>query len=281
MKNALVTFACLLLAILLFACGSQEIPGESSGNTLTQDLHYGKFTQSTLSLLPWNSGRCEITSNYTMAETEAGYYLVNDQYLWYADKTDLSNWVPVCSRPECDHKKGTDCSANIRSNSIVIKDGRIFHLQSTRHSNLYPGNAVGVVLASMALDGTDQRIEYVLEEAISTQEGGSQSLLTPDYWLCQTCYIDAQGNTIARVFRITDGGITEYPTQQNPSYSNRQLTWIRDSLQAYGELYFFCIPMGTGSNLISGDAFLFRDGELARQDMSMIVQDQEYTGMYL
>lgn len=281
MKATFRMLSCLFVAILLSACGPGRVPKESDEDKLIQVLQYGEFNQSVLSQLPWDSGRCEITSNYAMAETKTGYYLVHDQYLWYADKENLSNWVPVCNRPECTHKKGADCSANIRSDSIAIKDDRIFYLQSTRHNNLYPGLAIGVVLASMALDGTDQRVEYVLEEAISTQEGGTQNLLTPDYWLCQTCYIDAQGNEVIRVFQIADGKKIEYPTKPNAGNTNSQFIWMRDFLQAYGEMYFSCIPMGTDKNLLSGDAFLIRDGELVRQDMSMIVQDTEYTGMYL
>ncbi len=280
MKHVCRILSGLLAVLLLVGCGKEGAP-VTSNHTLVQDLQYGIFRQDALSVLPWNSERCEITSNYAMAETDVGYYLVNDQYLWYADKADLNNWVPVCNRPECTHKKGTDCSANIRSDSIAIKDNRIFYLQSTRHNNLYPGLAIGVVLASMALDGTDQRVEYVLEEAISTQEGGTQNLLTPDYWLCQTCYIDAQGNAVIRVFQIADGKKTEYPTQPNTGNTNSQFIWMRDFLQAYGEPYFSCIPLGTDQNLISGDVFLIRDGELVRQDMSMIVQDAEFTGMYL
>ena len=281
MKNAFRALTYLCMVILLAGCCPREAPGEYAEDTLIQSLQYGEMNQSILTQLPWNSGRCEITSNYAVAETEEGFYLVNDQYLWYADKADMSNWVPVCNRPECGHSKSSDCGANIRGNAIYIENNRIFYLQSIWKTNMHSGTEHGDVLVSTALDGTDQRVEYILEDAISALEGGSKSLITPDFWMCRTSNIDADGNKIIRVFCVTDDGETEYPTKQATRDSKDTIVWAKDLLLIYGDPYFFCVPLGTDPTFMSGDMFMVKNNELVKQDISMVVRDQEYTGMYL
>lgn len=56
--------------------------------------------------------RCAETSEYHMAETEQGFYMMSGGYLYYADKTDVSKWMPVCSKPNCTHDGNTEgCDA--------------------------------------------------------------------------------------------------------------------------------------------------------------------------
>ncbi len=58
--------------------------------------------------------RCAMTSNCRFAETAHGYYMLRTDYLFYADKVDLSNWVLVCNKPSCDHKRDScDAFTNI------------------------------------------------------------------------------------------------------------------------------------------------------------------------
>ena len=129
-------------------------------------LTYGILESDPLEVLPWNSGRCEASVNYFMAETELGYYLLFKTYLYYADKSNLSNWTPVCNRPDCKHWKSLGCPAKLRS-TIYVKDDRIFNVDWI-DGYLYPSDmsANGLMIASMAADGTDKRGEYAVEEAI-------------------------------------------------------------------------------------------------------------------
>ena len=41
------------------------------------------------------------SSGLEMAETDAGYYCKADSMLYYADRSDLTNWVLVCNEPNC------------------------------------------------------------------------------------------------------------------------------------------------------------------------------------
>lgn len=52
---------------------------------------------------PADSSLCANTSAYLMAETEGGFYYSTGNILYYADQENLTEWVPVCSRPDCSH----------------------------------------------------------------------------------------------------------------------------------------------------------------------------------
>lgn len=100
---------------------------------------------------------CAQSSNYSMAQAENGYYLLMNGILYYADKAQLDHWVPVCDNPACNHVN-TRCSADV-SNAFILKDDRIYTLR-----DVYTGDG-GVEICSMALDGTDLRQEFVVEES--------------------------------------------------------------------------------------------------------------------
>ena len=123
----------LLLALLLL-CGcapKENEPDLGSQVWEAPALTFGVMEHEKLEVLPWNSGRCEATSFESMAETRLGYYMPGVSSLLYADKVNLSNWVPVCNKPNCSHtsmlmwsRGQTVCNSEIQSNHFFVRDLR-------------------------------------------------------------------------------------------------------------------------------------------------------------
>ena len=75
--------------------------------------------------------RCAETSEYHMAETEQGFYMMSGGYLYYADKTDVSKWMPVCSKPNCTHDGNTEgCDAALGGRGFRLQNGRVYFYAS-------------------------------------------------------------------------------------------------------------------------------------------------------
>ena len=79
----------LAVALLLSGCGRNDVPIVTT--EYNSSLTYGVFEADKLEVLPWDSGRSESTTAHKVAEVENGYYFLYNLYLYYADKTDLTN----------------------------------------------------------------------------------------------------------------------------------------------------------------------------------------------
>ena len=136
-------------------------------------------------------------------------YRVYNNQLYYADKSDLNNWVILCNKPNCGHPNsgGSSCSAYV-PNGVCFSNDRIYYLVDASHKkDLYTGNKDGFILCSMAMDGTDDKLEYVWEETMNDQGGGTrtglltqtaliigkQQLNKEGAWISQLFYADADG----------------------------------------------------------------------------------------
>ncbi len=72
--------------------------------------------------------RCSVTGNGHAAETGAGYYMWRSSILYYADKSDLTNWVPVCNDATCTHDPGDySCNANLRNSPFWMTEEGLYH----------------------------------------------------------------------------------------------------------------------------------------------------------
>ena len=205
---------CMLLVILLLAgCGTEE-PEIPVGNEVWEalpQLTYGQWESEKLGVLNWDSGRCAFTSRNRMAETEAGLYFLRsqDSNLFYADKVKPATWVRVCNAPNCIHGSTLTCSAMLRGSTFVFREGRIYYLTSaSAHRELYPDTERdGAILVSMAHNGSDLRLEYVLEDAMHTGGGGSRSeKLTSDYWLYSCAKLRNDGQYDMFAFLVNENG---------------------------------------------------------------------------
>lgn len=155
---------CILVLLLVLGC----MPGCSDSPQVIDTGETGH--QVTI-----NS--CGETSGYQMAETANGYYLNLNRTLYYADKTDLSTWVPVCNEPDCSHNRPS-CSAKMVCDEFYLQDGRIYTIK--HKCDVVPLSVDNsYVLVSFAPDGTDLTVEFEIVESNITS-GWMDAVLTPD-----------------------------------------------------------------------------------------------------
>ena len=206
-------WTCLLLAFLcltLTAC-QEEVP-ISTDPIYTWDsipqLTFGVLESDPLEVLPWYSGRTEISSNNKMAETELGFYLTYDfSNLIYADKVNLNNWVYLCGQPDCKHGYAVGCHSAVDEEWAFLKNGRLYFSEMTGFSpHLYKTMGAGNIFVSTLPDGTDKRLEYVCEESLLFTGGRTKSEKIGDRWIKALSSVDEQGNEYDKFFIVDDRG---------------------------------------------------------------------------
>lgn len=213
MKHLWIKIAAVLCisALLLSGCGKEEKTGGAAGSeywVTWPAVDFGTMEYEKLAVQPWNSGRCEATSNLSMAETENGYYLYCGEYLYYADKEDLSTWLPVCSKPNCLHNGMEACDAFYVDAEFIISDGRIyFDAYVPNYQEVYYNQAGGFALYSRALNGSDMRLEYVNEDMMLSDGGGvCGGQLTAEHWIYTVDRMNADGTQTLMLAKVTKDG---------------------------------------------------------------------------
>ncbi len=208
-KNLAFLLALLLLLTTLSGCAGQGVgdssvpsspstastPTGESGNTGTSvegTFPEGPVVTVDLSTAGWISGNGII-------ETQNGYYYTRSGLLRYADKSDLSNWVVVCNKPNCKHETQS-CTAK----------GVWFLVEDRLYTNKILNGAENqqVALCSMALDGTDWREEFIIDGASESGNSGSAvSQRAAGNMLCLGFgEMQPNGSIINRVIRVTASG---------------------------------------------------------------------------
>jgi len=261
-------FAFYLLAIMLIT-GCAAEPQDSMVQAKPWEgwpqIEQGVVEAEQLHITTWSSGRCEATSENTMIEVENGYYYAYQEYLFYADKADLSNWVLVCAKPNCDHSPHRRCSAALNSQRILKYNGRICTtVWSVLYPELYATQGSGDLLVSMAADGTDLRLEYVFEEALKDGLSNSFSFLLSDQWIYSYTETDTAGNLTGYLYRVTEDGPQLIRKQEGAAGASvLTMTGV-----AYGVTPFW-------SELLDDSGELrffhyFQNGELIPLDLSLL-----------
>ena len=201
----------LIFVVLFSGCGKSGLSDSQQSSEVWKDipqLHFGTLEYEKLSKLPWSSGRGEATGYYRIAETGQGYYFYDTikKQLLFADKEDMSHWVTVCAKPNCKHASlDITCDGAVSGNSFVLRDNRIYFSDSlSSHRHLYPGTADGMAIFSKAFDGSDIRLEYVIEEGLIQGGGRSSNYLTADQWVYNVAQLQKDGTCLARVYRRTE-----------------------------------------------------------------------------
>lgn len=226
-------FLILLAAVCCFiltSCSKKEPSLQSSQVWETApSVEFGVLSPEGLQVLSWDTGRCEATSFYRMAETENGFYLLYAGKLFYADKEGLSSWLPVCGKPDCSHGyASTQCDATLGGNSIIVNDGRIFFIGDLQsYPDQYHGSGAGKGIFSKAPDGSDTQLEYFIEEALIYSGGSESSLLTPEYWIYSSRALQPDGSKLARVYCRTEENLAVlYSETQELGGSRTVFTYI-------------------------------------------------------
>ena len=205
------------------------------------------------------------------AETELGYYMVGMSMLFYADKSDLSLWVPVCNKSNCMHPTRswnyTMPRCNARNiHSFVIRSGRIYFTAPAgilweNYMEIVKGN--GVCIASRALDGTDLQLEYFNEDMMVSGGGMSSEVLNREHWLFYANNLNKDGSYTVQLFRVTDEGTALLADSIDDDY-NYYSSWSK--YQTYGDETFFYYGFDEDLDML----YSFVDGELVKHDFSGI-----------
>lgn len=141
---------------------------------------------------------CAQTSGYHMAETERGYYFQTAEVLYYADKTNLTNWITVCNEPNCDGERET-CPAYFSGGFRLYGD----RIESIRDPlNFNPKEEPCDALYSMAADGTDLRQEYKLEGSNMDRGGTGNTYLLAEQILACYSTLQTDGTYLNSVLQI-------------------------------------------------------------------------------
>ncbi|MBE6946159.1 MAG: hypothetical protein E7459_08745 [Ruminococcaceae bacterium] len=151
-----------------------------------------------LQILSWDAGRAEDGDKFFTAETQSGFYLSSYGMLFYGDKSDLSQWVPVCTKADCLHEIGdADCDAFI-GGPFVLQDDRIFYLgQKAGNEGIWAQIPMGVsAVMHMAPDGSDKQIAHIFgtpEGVMRSGQGSGAAILTDTYCLEAAAYLNPDG----------------------------------------------------------------------------------------
>ena len=247
MKKYSIRMMALLTAMLLLlsACAEKEsVPADLSGESRVWDnmpqLQAGELAYDTLKILPWNDGRAEATSHNRWAETEKGYYVVMAGMLYYADKVNLSLWVPVCGQPECKHQSSTVCDAIISSNSILIRNSRLyFDTGSYNFPSLVPKEHMGPGIFNKAPNGSDTKLAFLTEYDGNASLRRTSSILTSQYWLYSAVYLNPDGSETGKLFLITDSGVQCIGQRDGENLSS----WLQHTAW-HGDIAFGCSFLG-------------------------------------
>ena len=242
----------LLLLTMLPGCAEEKAPAPIGSQVweIMPQLTYGVMEYEKLQILPWNSGRAEATSFYRLAETESGFYsFFETPRLEYADKGDLQVWVPVCSDADCTHQQGGQCSAQMGTDSFVIRNGRIYFTYFGSLPEVYSGPS-DCFLISIAPNGSDRRFEFTFDEDYPATVAQSGALLTGTHWYRNVVALNQDGSYTAYCYRVGNEGTAE-PVQvenwENPR-SSLNSNWL---LKLYGDAVVHNGVLSADRNLYS------------------------------
>lgn len=218
MKRVFLLFSIATI-LFFYACTNNAL----EATTGTTDPHIGKSIQEDFTLpvldIPAKD-RCAMTGNCTFAETDSGYYMMRYGYLFYADKSDLGNWVLVCSEPDCSHEAGF-CPGHLGSLcGFWVKDDSIYYMSNKIDQQL----SDGFHFIKMNLDGTSREIVYT-DPSINENYSGGGSMTEggiKDSYCCCIVNMQADGDWNCRIVKINKGGTKTlfsgiYPPSSNGS----------------------------------------------------------------
>lgn len=219
MKRIIALLLTLLLILALTGCAEEQIPVDP---TITESLvveealplNHGVLEYEKLTPQPWYCGCLEFIGRCRWAETQNGYYYYDggELSLYYADKTDLQTWVPVCDKPNCSHTFAEfACHSHLGYDGFWIRDGRICYPKFSDMGigmpmHLDPARGIALI-ASRALDGTDMRMGHIFEDVYSTYGGHHTYMTGPNWCLINVGALNPDGTETERIYRLAESGM--------------------------------------------------------------------------
>ncbi len=204
----------------------------------------GSLSGEPLKILDWNSGRTNETSCADMWETEDGYYLRSRATLYYADKSDLSFWIPACANPACSHlSHDRRCNANL-DGEYLIQDDQIIRIGTVSGMVEFDHGSTELYssfLFGSALDGSGRQLLYYSEDInqaiLRSGTVYHRDLLTADYMLYCYGVMNAEGLFDIEMRMVDETG--EYVLYANTRECVGISSLPANSNALYGDLGFF------------------------------------------
>ena len=239
---------------------------DSNGHQAQMPHSFEQLQMEQLEVGKYQFSRAGETSSGKAWETERGIYIAVNQLLYYADKTDLSKWVVVCPDPECKHEE-TDlyCGASVVGEVMVYGD-RIYK------TGIIGPSQETFVLVSTALDGTDQRTEYVFNEVENMQSYGTSAgrvIMTAEYLICCAMIMNPQGTYDLVVYSADESGVVLQIAEE------REDLLMGTNMARIGENLWFeatVIHQNRERNII----YSLDDGELVSVDITGLPSSNAY-----
>ena len=244
-----VVAAVALVIFLLSLCGCSKADVPLVTAEYQSELSYGVFEAEKITVLPWNSGRSEFTSYNTLAETENGYYFMFSSWLYYADKSDLSNWAVLCNKPNCNHYDGL-CNGKIYASAFLVMDEKIYRTGDTFfYDHLYQKKEHGTVFVASDLDGSNTKIAYIPEHTVNTAPIAGADFYLDDQWIFFIASLDAAGIAHTKGISVSDSG-SQIFWEQEGDVASLSLMGARNMFSIYGDKYFYCsLLSGTSTKI--------------------------------
>lgn len=155
MKKILSTALAVLLTVSLSACG------ENTGNAKLPTPQSGDISSDFQKNMA-GSYSAEIGN---LCETETGYYLQYDAFLYYVDKKSKTATI-LCNKPECSHRD-EKCNAWTNGCSLCAFNGKLYFNNSDYVEENGGYKNYGDVLRSMEFDGTKHDVAQALEFTVN------------------------------------------------------------------------------------------------------------------
>ena len=197
--------------------------------------------------------RCNKTSNGIMAEMEEGYFLVSEGILFYADKKNLEQWVPVCNKPNCMHNDYT-CNGYLPSyNTIWQKDGKLYEIT-------YGDVIENPYIFEIATDGSGLKKVYEIPIKDGVNSSGYGKATFQNEFLLRYGYLNESGIYQNHIIHLEDNKNSEVNIDTIHENIGERATFILS-----GNLYWSI----RGDNLIVTTLFL-EEGDVALNNLCRI-----------
>lgn len=141
--------------------------------------------------------RCNATSAGNMAEIESGFFYKENEILYYADKENMNNWIPVCNNPDCLHNSSS-CSAQI-DYEIAQKGDKLYYYDNFSKA-----------IMEVAIDGSEPKTAFKIALENANLGNSSRGIISQDGFFIYYGYLTQDGMYQRMIARLEDDG-TLYP----------------------------------------------------------------------
>lgn len=224
------------------------------------------------------------SSGLEMAETDAGYYCKADSMLYYADRSDLTNWVLVCNEPNCSGDLVVcparfDGEYRLRGDQIeTIRNPQLFQNNSSHGSpQLFPNDGSDLsALYTMMADGTGLQQVYTLDGSSMGDGGASGTWLLQDRILAFYSQVQPDGTFSNSFLQMDDAGTHTLYASQSEEMETPFIARAQDWCAMRGDLAMYISLLCEDDTL----SHLYRLTEAGLEEIPHIC-DYDLRGAYL